>query len=614
MVGEELVKSIDVAMGRRAPDLYIKNCRLVNVLSGEIQKEICIGVTGKRISFVGKDLLQPDEHTRVIDGRGLYAMPGFLDGHMHLESSMLTFREFSKEVIKWGTTAVFPDPHEIANVCGMEGVDALVEESKKTPLKSFMLLPSCVPSLEGKETAGAVIDAKQYCQNIFREDYWGMGEMMNYPGVVNKDGDVLEKIDITKKAGKHLTGHVTSEDPHMLNAYASAGIDCCHESNTSEQMLQKLRLGICAMIRESSASKDLKECIKPFVEGNYDTSNVMLVTDDVHADTIQKVGHMNHVINRAIEEGLDPIKAIQMATINTARHFGLAKDIGAIAPGRVADILLAPSVREIVPQMVVVDGELIYTQSNGYLVDFGEHTLPESMKNTVRLYRKLQEEDFDIRVPVRRWSCEMSGGFAEESAGEYSREIADEFEDKSTMIYPVIVVEENSTITRREDLEISISDGKPSMDVQRDIIKVACIERHGGYGNMAVSLIKGFGLKKGAIAQTIAHDSHNILVLGTNHRDMVDAVEAIKKSGGGICLVEDGKILAHHELEIGGLMTTKTLAHTVSSLKNLKASIQKLGCNLESPFMTLSLVALPVIPHLRLTDKGLFDVDRFEFI
>jgi adenine deaminase len=582
----KIMKAIDVAMGRIAPELYIKNCRLVNVISGEINKKICIGVSDGIIAWVGEDLLNPGDNTTIIDAAGSFAMPGFLDGHMHIESSMLTFREFSKSVLRWGTTTVFPDPHEIANVCGLEGVKALVEESKNYYLRSFMLLPSCVPALKGSETSGAEINSDLYCQNIVDNDFWGMGEMMNYPGVANNDSEVLYKIAETRKYGKPLTGHITSEDPHMTNAYAVAGVNSCHESVNAEQVLQKLRVGICAMIREGSAWKDVKECIKPFIDGNLDTSNVMLVTDDSHADTIFNYGHMNHVVNRAIEEGLNPVKAIQMATINTATHFGLSNKLGSIAPGRMADIVIAPDINKIIPEIVICRGKVIFTKKNGYLIEFPEYKFPEFMKSSIKINRILEENDFDIVLP------------------KYS----------NTILYPVIKVKENSVLTFREDINVNIENGVVCIDIDSDILKVACIDRHSGSGRMATSLIKGFGIKSGAIAQTIAHDCHNIIVLGTNNADMLKAVELLKESGGGICVVENGQLLAHHKLEIGGLMSSEPMDKVVASLVNIKSAYKQLGCKIQSPFMTLSLIALPVIPHLRLTDKGLFDVNNFKFM
>jgi adenine deaminase len=579
-------KAIDVAMGRIAPELYIKNCKLVNVLSGEINENICIGVSDGVIVWVGEDLLKPDASTSIIDAAGYFAMPGLIDGHMHIESSMLTFREFSKAVLRWGTTAVFPDPHEIANVCGIEAVKALVEESRNYCLRSYMLLPSCVPALKGKETSGSEIDAELYCKAIEDPDFWGMGEMMNYPGVANNDAEVISKIVATRDAKKTLTGHLTSDDAHMTNAYAISGVNSCHESVTAEQVLQKLRVGICAMIREGSAWRDVKECIKPFVGSNLDISNVILVTDDAHADTIESKGHMNHVVNRAIEEGLEPIKAIQMATINTAKHFGLWDKIGSISPGRFADIVLAPSIDKIVPEKVISHGKVIYTKDSGYLIDFPEFKFPEFIKSSIKIDRKLEEKDFDISVPATEGSIK----------------------------YPVIKVNENSAVTNRLELDVKIENGIANIAIDKDIIKVACIDRHSGKGGMSVSLVKGFGLKKGAIAQTLAHDCHNILVLGTNNSDMLKAVEMLKDSGGGMCAVHNGKLIAHHKLEIGGLMSTEPLEEVVESLGKIKDAYKELGCEIESPFMTLGLIALPVIPHIRLTDKGLFDVAKFEFI
>lgn len=577
---------IDVAMGRAAPDLYIKNCRLVNVFCGVINENICIGVSGGIIAWVGEDLLQPGPATMILDAGGSFVMPGFLDGHMHIESSMLTFREFSRAVLRWGTTTIFPDPHEIANVCGIPGVQALLAESRQSYLRSFMLLPSCVPALRGCETPGAAIDAASYCQAIQDPAFWGMGEMMNYPGVVTKDAAVLAKIAATRDAGKIMTGHITTDNAPMLNAYAAAGLDSCHESVTAEQVLRKLQVGIYAMIREGSAWRDVKECIRPFVAGNLDTSHVILVTDDAHADTIAAYGHMNHVINRAIEEGLDPVKAVQMATINPARYYGLSHQIGCVAPGRFADLVIAPEIAKILPETVISGGRVVYSQQRGYHIEFPESHFPEFMRSSLKIGRSLTAKDFDILMPV----------------------------DTGTVTYPVIKVQENSAVTYREDTEVRVANGTVLIDIDRDILKVACIDRHSGRGALAAALVRGFGLKSGAIAQTIAHDCHNLIVLGTNHADMLAAVEQLKASGGGICAVANGRLIAHHKLEIGGLMSAAPAEQVVASLQQLKAAFAQLGCGMQSPFMTLALLALPVIPHLRLTDQGLFDVDQMKFI
>ena len=577
-------KLIDVAMGRQAPDLYIRNARLVNVLSGEIIPETAVAVVDGRIAWVGPDLLQPADYTVVIDAQNRFLAPGLIDGHMHLESSMLTFREFAKAALRWGTTAVFPDPHEIANVCGTAGVFALIEESKQVPLRSFMLMPSCVPALQGQETSGAVIDAQTYQQAITHPDIWGMGEMMNYPGVVFNQPDVQQKIQATRQAGKPLTGHLTSDDPHLINAYAASGVDSCHESVTAGQILAKLRAGVYAMIREGSAWKDLKTCIQPFVRSNLDTSGVMLVTDDVHADTLIQTGHINAVINMAIAEGISPVKAIQMATINTARYFRLDDTIGCIAPGRLADLILFDDLEQIVPSSVYVGGKLAYTAEKPVANDQPVFDWPPELLNSIKLPHALSRELFQLPVRVEQGSIEL----------------------------PVIEVHENSAITDHLTCTLKVADGIVQADLEQDLIMATCLERYTGAGGHATALVKGFQLQRGAMAQTIAHDCHNILVIGTNPDDMLLAVQKLAEQGGGIVVAANGQVKASLQLEIGGLMTTAPIETVASQLQAVESACRELGCPMQSPFMTLALVALPVIPHLRLTDQGLFDVDRFE--
>lgn len=580
----------DVAMSRRAPEVYIRNARLVNVMTAEIIPDTCIGIIEDRIAWVGPDLLVPDRNTQVIDAQGDYVLPGLIDSHMHLESSMLTFREFSRAILRWGTTSVFPDPHEIANVSGLDGVFALIGESKQYPLRSFMLLPSCVPALTGSETSGATIDAQAYTTAIQHPDLWGMGEMMNFPGVAFNDPEVRAKIEATRATGKKLTGHLTAMDPHVANAYAASGVDSCHESVTTEQVLAKLRLGIYAMIREGSAWKDVKACIQPFIGTHLDTSGVLLVTDDVHADTLIQDGHINAVVNLAIAEGLDPVKAIQMATINAARYYGLADHIGILAPGRLADLVVCPDIQQIIPRQVFVGGQQVYTEGQDQEPEHAEYNWPARVKNSIRTPANLDPEMFQIPCPTQ--GCQ---------SGELVRMTA-------------IRIHESSAITDRVEVDVRCEKGLVLADPEQDLIYLTCIERYTGKGQHASALVQGFGFKRGAIAQSIAHDCHNIIVAGTRPEDMAFATQILVEQGGGIVVAEQGQILASIRLEIGGLMTTAPITAVAQALQEVESACRELGCKIQSPFMTLALVALPVIPHLRLTDQGLFDVDQFSFV
>lgn len=578
----------DIAMGRHPADLYIRNCKLVNVMSGEIIEQTCIGVAGGNIAWVGDDLLVPGPDTQVIDAQGSYVLPGLLEAHVHLESSMMTFREFARIATRWGTTSVFPDPHEIANVCGVAGIKALIDESKLYPLRSFMLMPSCVPSLPGHETPGAEIDAHEFARQIVDSDIFGLGEMMNYPGVAANDPEVLHKIQSTIDAKKTLTGHLTTEDPRFCNAYVAAGITSCHESVTAQQAVEKLRMGLAVMIREGSGWKDLKKCIQPFVNSSLDTSNVMLVSDDIHADTLLREGHVNRLVNMAIAEGVEPVKAIQMATINPARYYGLDHRLGSIAPGRLADMIICQDIRHIEPSLVLIGGIPVYDQTQpskktGF--DRPGFDWPAGLLKTIHIPNTPKPEDLLIRT---------------------SR-------PDGTSVWPVIQVLENSAMTERIDLDVTVRDGQVCVDLERDLLLAVCLERHQGTGRLATTLVRGFGLKHGAIAQTVAHDCHNVVAVGTDPNDIVAAIEALQAMDGGLVVVDAGKALASLSLPIGGLMTTAPIAEIADALQLIEKAYQQLGCRLQSPYMTLAMLALPVIPHLRLTDRGLFDVDQFQF-
>ncbi|MHC1579489.1 MAG: adenine deaminase [Candidatus Alkanophagales archaeon] len=559
------MRLIDVALGRERADLVIKGVSVVNVVSGEIY-EADIAVCGGRIAGLGEYSGREE-----VDARGLYAVPGLIDGHTHIEMSMLSVSEFARVVVPRGTTAVVADPHEIANVLGVEGVRLLLEEAGRTPLKVFCMAPSCVPATP-LETAGAEIGVAEIRELLRIDGVLGVAEMMNFPGVLSKDEGVLAKIAAARELRRPVDGHAPLLGGKALNAYVAAGIRSDHESTSYEEALEKLRLGMRVMVREGSAARNLK-AIAPLLKEK-DGRNFLLVTDgDRTPKDLKEQGYLDHVLRRAVEEGIDPVKAIQMCTINVAAYFGLDvhPGIGALAPGMVADIVLLRSLERFEVERVFVDGKPLSPASFKAAFRY-----PERATKTVRI-REVTPADFRIELGGRR-KVRIIG------------------------------------IIEGEILTDEIIEEAEGVDVDADILKIAVLERHGRTGgNVGLGFVRGFGLKRGAVASTVAHDSHNIVVIGTNDEDMALACNRLRELGGGI-VVCDRHVVAELPLPIAGLMSDKPLEEVVSRLEALEKSVRELGCRLRSPFITMSFLALPVIPKLKITDKGLVDVEAFRLV
>ena len=583
-VGRELVAC---ATGKVPADVVIRTGRLVNVITGEILDGMDVAVRLGRIALVGDVSLCIGKDTKVIDAEGFYLVPGFLDGHLHIESSMVTVSQFARAVLPCGTTAVFMDPHEIANVLGMDGIRLMIEEGRNLPLKGYATMPSCVPAAPGLEDAGAKITPSDVRCAMAWDEVVGLGEMMNFPGVLARDEDVMSKIAETLKAGKVVTGHYASPDlgPN-LSAYASCGIISDHESVTWQESLAKLRLGMYAKLREGSGWRDIKATVKSYTETGVDPRRIVLVTDDVHPDTLLTLGHVNHVVRRAIEEGTPPVVAIQMATINAAECFGMSCDLGSITPGKFADILFIRDLADPRPEKVMADGEIV-AENGRMLVEFPRQTYPEYATGSVCLARPVIRDDFSVKAGV-------SG--------------------KNVRIR-VIQVTEGQAVTKHIEAELT-PDGNGEIHASRDedLAKVAVIERHKATGTMALGFVKGFGLQSGAVASTVAHDSHNLLVVGMDDRDMVVAANTLAEAGGGMVVVKDGKVLAILPLPIAGLMSDEPVEEVQSNVDRLAQAWKPLGCRLASPFMTMALLSLPVIPELRITNRGLVDVTEFRHV
>lgn len=582
MMSRELLRK--VALGEAHADLVIQNGTLVNVLTREMQPNVDVAIKGERIASMGMldHLIGPE--TKVVDATGKYLAPGLMDGHMHVESTMLSVTEFAKAALKKGTTAIFMDPHEIANVLGTEGVKLMHEEGQNLPLKVFTTFPSCVPATNDLEDAGATLNEQDIEEGFKWDGVIGLGEVMNFPGVVYNDDKMINEIEATIAAGKVVTGHFPDGSNGMLQAYIASGVDSCHETVAKEQALEKARLGMHVMIREGSAWQDVKEVIKMITEDGIDSSNVSLVTDDIYPETLVEKGQLNHVVRRAIEEGVDPIVAIQMATINVARYYQIDKQFGSISPGKIADIILLDDLSQIEASTVVTNGEVVV--ANQELVkEMPRYEYPDQVKDTVKLHRELKPDDFTI---------------------------ATEQQDK-VAINGISIIE-NSARTAKMTATLPIKDNRIQIDLEQDIIQLACIERHKGTGQISLGFAQGFGLKAGAVASTVAHDSHNLLVMGVNQEDMAIAANKLAKSGGGMIVVENGEVLAHVPMPIAGLMSDQPIETVVEQVRALEKAWQQLGCTIHAPFMTFSLIALPVIPEVRISNRGLVDVTKFELI
>ena len=580
-VTQELVAT---AMGKIPADTVIRGGRVVNVFTGEILPWD-IAIKGERIASVGMVEHTIGPATQVIDASDYYLCPGFMDGHVHVESSMVTVTQFARAVLPFGTTAIFMDPHEIANVLGLDGVKLMIDEGLNLPLKVFTTMPSCVPAAPGFEDAGAVFGPQEVAEAMRWPGIIGLGEMMNFPGVLAGDPLVHGELKATMEAGKPITGHYSVPgDFQGLAAYAAAGIASCHESVLTEDALNRMRLGLYAKMREGSAWHDVKATVKSLTETGVDSRRAVLVSDDTHPETLLSVGHLNHVVRRAISEGLDPVRAIQAVTINTAECFGVSRDLGAIAPGRFADILFLKDLAGVEVDKVMVDGRLI-ASGGELLTDLPVVEYPSQVRNSVHLQEPLGASHFRLTAP----------------AGAVKATIR------------VMEIIEASVITRHRIAELPVIDGELQAAVGADLAKVAVIERHGGNGSIGLGFARGFGFNGGAVASTVAHDSHNLLIVGMNDADMAMAGNVLAECGGGMAVVRDGRVLALLPLPIAGLMSDRPVEEVAGQVETVHRAWEELGCRLVSPYMTMALLSLPVLPELRITNRGLVDTIEFRF-
>ena len=579
---------VDTAMGRVPADTVIRNGKWVCVQSGEIIPKTDIAIKDRHVAYVGEDASHAiGKKTKVIDAKGRYLVPGLLDGHMHVESGMVTVTEFVRAVAVRGTTGMFIDPHEIANIFGLKGVKLMVDEAQQQPIHVWVQMPSCVPSAPGFETPGATIGPKEVEQAMMWKGIIGLGEMMNFPGVFMGDRKMLKEMSVAHAHNKTIGGHYASPDLGLpFHGYVAGGAEDDHEGTRKEDAVARVRQGMKSMLRYGSAWFDVAPQVGAITELGLDSRHFMLVTDDSHAQTISQDGHMDRVLRHAIEQGLDPMTAIQMMTINTAEHFGVSREMGMIAPGRWADVVLVKDLKKFKADMVIAKGQVI-AESGKWKVALPKFSYPAWATNSVHLKKPLKKEDFKLWVTGQ----------------------------KSKVRANVIGIIENQAPTRHLTFDVHPVDGEIKPDIKRDIAKVAIVKRHNGTNGISVGLVSGFGFKsRCAIATTVAHDSHHMIVVGTDEASMAVAGNALVRSGGGQVVVKDGKVIGKVELKIAGLMSNEKADVVARKAETVLKGFRSCGCKLNNPNIQLSFLALVVIPELRISDMGLVDVTQFKFI
>lgn len=577
---------VDVAMGRAPADLVVRNGKWVNVHSGEIIPATDIAIVEGRFAYCGPDASHCiGEGTEVVDANGRYLVPGLCDAHMHVESGMVTVTEFTRAVIPHGTTSMFIDPHEIANVLGLEGVQLMHDEALEMPINVYVQMPSCVPSAPGLENAGAALGANAVAEAMAWPNIIGLGEVMNFPGVAANDPTMRGAINATVDAGKTVGGHYASPDLGVaFHGYVAGGPEDDHEGTRAEDAIARVRQGMKAMLRLGSAWFDVAEQVKAITEQGLNPRNFCLCTDDSHSGTLVHEGHMDRVVRHTIAQGVPPVTAIQMATINTAELFKLERELGSITPGRRADFLIVSDLPTL--EIDSVFGRGVKLAESGQLTaEISAYPYPESAKNTIRLKAPLTAERFQISAP----------------------------EGKDEVTARVIGVVENQAPTKALEAKLAVQNGLVQMDGPNDICQIALVERHFATGGVTNGFVSGFGYNKPcAMASSVAHDSHHILVVGTNHADMALASNRLAEVGGGVVMISEGKELAMVEMPIAGLMSNERAEIVAEKAERLTAAMLEMGCDLNNAYMQHSLLALVVIPELRISDIGLVDVRTFE--
>ena len=580
------LRLINVAMGRQPADTVIRNGRWVNVHSGEVIANTDVAIIAGRFAFVGPDArhcIGPT--TKIIEANGRYLVPGFCDAHMHVESGLVTVTEFARAVIPHGTTSMFIDPHEIANVLGLPGVKLMHDEAMGLPINVMVQMPSCVPSAPGLENAGAILSVADVVEAMTWTNIIGLGEMMNFPAVIAGDATMLGEIAATQRAGKTVGGHYASPDlGKPFHAYVAGGPADDHEGTRAEDAIARVRQGMKAMLRLGSAWYDVALQVKAITEHGLDSRNFILCTDDCHSGTLVNEGHMNRVVRHAIAQGLKPITAIQMATLNTAEHFGMARELGSITPGRRADLILTSDLISLPVELVMAQG-IVLAEHGKLTADIPPYIYPASARNSVNMKRQVNSADFDIRSPT--------------GANEVTAR--------------VIGVIENQAPTKALTRTLKVADGLVEMDRANDVCQIAIVERHRASGQVVNAFVSGFGYNVPcAVASTVAHDAHHMIVIGTDKTNMAIAANALKESRGGIVVVREEKVIALIELTIAGLMSEERAEVVAMKAQRMEEAMAECGCTLNNAYMQHSLLGLVVIPELRISDMGLVDVTQFK--
>ncbi|WP_107497864.1 adenine deaminase [Thalassobius sp. I31.1] len=579
---------VAVAAGREPADTVVKGGKWVNVHTREVLENHDIAIAEGRFAYCGPDAshcIGPD--TEVIEANGAYMIPGLCDAHMHIESGMLTPAEFARAVAPHGTTTMFTDPHEIANVLGLEGVRLMHDEAMLQPVNIYTQMPSCAPSAPGLETTGFEITPDDVAEAMHWPGIIGLGEMMNFPGVINGDPKMLAEIAATQRAGKTVGGHYASPDLGLpFHAYAAGGPADDHEGTCEADAIARARQGMRHMMRLGSAWYDVETQITAVTEKGLDPRNFILCTDDCHSGTLVNDGHMNRVVRHAIECGCDPLIALQMATINTATHFGLERELGSIAPGRRADMILTSDLKALPIDTVIARGKMIAKQ--GLMQAECPHlTWPDHARNTVNMARDLSAGDFVITAP----------------------------EGANHVTANIIGVVENQAPTKALQMELPVVNGEVKGDPKQDVCQISLVERHRATGGVTNALVSGFGYSGNmAMASTVAHDSHHMIVIGTSQDDMARAANRLREVGGGVVIFKDGQELSLVELPIAGLMSDSPAHEVAAKADALGDAMRACGCTLNNAYMQHSLLALVVIPEMRISDLGLVDVRTFELI
>lgn len=581
---KETQELIACGLGEAVCDWKLENVMLVDVFSDEIFKTD-IYIKGKRIVSI-----DPEAKLKAINVKnceGKYAVPGFIDAHMHFESTMLSPEALASVVVPCGTTTLLADLMEIANVAGEAGLRETLKSIETLPYRMLIEVSSRVPTAPGLETTGAVLDAKEVDGLLEWDKSISLGEMDSSKILITREQQYIEKILSALKRGKVVNGHAIGRLGEELNVYAASGISDDHECVTVQEMRERLRVGIKVFIREGSTERNAETLVKGIVENNLPVDNIMFCTDDKHIDDIKNEGHINYNVNKAISLGLEPMKAIKMATIHTAKHFRAEEEIGSITPGRLADIILCGSLKQIVPEEVWFEGRPV--ANGGTLCEKIEmRKYPDWIKDTVRLKKTITPESFAV---------------------------SDEGRAENGFVRARVIELIDEQIVNKEVIEsLSVKNGRVLCDIEKDCLKLAVVERYGKTGGIGVGFVKGFKLKRGAMAYSMSHDHHNIVVVGTNDEDMSIAVNHIAQIKGGLCTACNGRVTASMTLPIGGLMSEKSSEEVEGELELMNESARNIGCEIPAPFMALSFISLPTVPELGLTDKGLVDVLKHRLI